>query len=636
MRKKVTSSQVLTALLLFCSCLFLALPREAWGQYGTDQRSLRANDVEQQNNCDYRSLELAIYSDPKAKVPLDRQSVARLYDKARKVENWKTATEDSKLTFCVDVGDYDLDVSAVGYVTDHRAVRVDGTLYNNKIPIILQKDPEAVDLDASESDLPPNVRRDVKSAATSIKNGNFKDAQKKLERAYQVAPSTIQVNYLLGYLFLQLKDWDKSETYLRRAATLDPRRSDVLTMLGRLLLERNKYSDAQKVLEQAVDANGGYWMAHYLLGDTYLRLKEYEKARQQAQQAIDTSKGTGSIAQLVLGQALADLGHNAEGVQALNTFVRTNPNNPAVGQVKSLIADIEKRESGESTIAGARAVEDLALTAAQPSLPPSAWGPPGVDDIRPPVATGVPCPYNEVMEKSGERVKELVDSIAQFAATEDLLHEKLDPTGKALTRVDRKFDYSASISEAVPGYLRVDEFRNERYGISDLPDRIVTSGFMSLALIFHPDMRENYQMMCEGLGDWHGQATWIVYFRQRTDKPNRLADLVVGSNTYPINLKGRAWITADTFQIVRIESELMNPIPVLAVQHQIAEYGPVHFQKKNVDLWLPHSVDLFFELNRHRYYRRHSFDHYMLFAVNSEDKQLPPKESPPGTTVKNR
>jgi tetratricopeptide (TPR) repeat protein len=578
---------------------------------------------------------LTIYSDSKAKVRLDRQSVARLYDKGRKLESWKTATDESELTFCADVGDYDLDVSAVGYVTDHRTLRVDGTLYNVKIPITLQKDPEAVDLNASESDLPPNVRRDVKSAATSIKNSNFKDAQKKLERAYQIAPSIVQINYLLGYLYLQLKDWDKSEQYLRRAATLDPRRTDVLTMLGRLLLQRDKYSDAQKVLEQAVDANAGYWMAHYLLGDAYLRQKEYEKARQQAQLAIDTSKGTGSVAQLVLGQALADLGHNSEGVQALDFFLKTNPNNPAVPQVKALIAEIQKRGSGQTTAVGERAVDDLALTAAQPSLPPSAWGPPGVDDIKPPIVTGVPCPYNQVMEMSGERVKELVDSIAQFAATEDLVHEQLDPTGKALTKIDRKFDYSASITEATPGYLRVDEYRNEHYGISDLPDRIVTSGFMSLALIFHPDMRENFQITCEGLGDWHGQATWIMYFRQRTDRPNRIADLVVGSNTYPINLKGRAWITANSFQIVRIESELMNPIPSLAVQHQIAEYGPVHFQKKNIDLWLPQSVDLFFELNRHRYYRRHSFDHYMLFAVNSEDKQLPPKEAAP-QTQKNR
>jgi hypothetical protein len=279
---------------------------------------------------------------------------------------------------------------------------------------------------------------------------------------------------------------------------------------------------------------------------------------------------------------------------------------------------------------------DLALAASEPSLPPSAWGPPGIDDVKPSVAAGVACPYDQIIEMSGERVKQLVDSIAQFAATEDMLHEQLDPVGNPITKVNRKYNYAASITEQIPGYLQIDEYRNDRYGIPDLPDRIVTSGFVSLALIFHPNMRENYAITCEGLGDWHGQATWLMHFRQRDDKPSRLADLVVGGQSFPINLKGRAWITANTFQIVRIESELSSAIPVLAVQHQIAEYGPVHFQKKNIDLWLPQTVDLFFELNRHRYYRKQTFDHYMLFATNAEEKQQVPKKAPPATQKQDR
>jgi hypothetical protein len=238
---------------------------------------------------------------------------------------------------------------------------------------------------------------------------------------------------------------------------------------------------------------------------------------------------------------------------------------------------------------------------------------------------------------SGERVKTLVDSIAQFAATEDMLHEQLDPSGNPITKVNRKYDYAASITEAIPGYLQIDEYRNDHYGIADLPDRIVTTGFVSLALVFHPDMRENFAITCEGLGDWHGQATWLMHFRQRDDKPARMADLVVGGQSYPIKLKGRAWITANTFQVVRIESELASGLPLLAVQHQIAEYGPVHFQKKNIDLWLPQNVDLFFELNKHRYYRRHSFDHYMLFATNAQEgRQVPKKAAPPAPQKQNR
>ena len=612
---------------LFCQ-FFLSIP-VARGQYTGNQQGLRANEVQHQSTCVFESIELTVFSDPKFKTHLDREAVVRLYDKGRRQENWGTATPDAGLTLCVDVGEYDLDVSAVGYLTEHREVHIAANLSSTKLQIMLQKDPTAVDLNASDANLPSKARGDVKSASSLLKNGKFKEAQKRLERAYAVAPSSTQINFLLGYLFLQLKDWEKSETYLSRAAISDPRRVQTLTLLGRVQLQREHYADARKTLELAVEADAGSWVAHNLLADAYLKQKEYEKARQQAQLAIDQGKNAASAAELVLGQALADMGRYEEGLQALRSFVQAEPSNPVIPQVKTLIAEVEKRAAGQGATGEGQAGVDLALAAAVPSLPPSAWSPPGVDDVKPSVAPGVSCPYDEAIEKSGERVKQLVDSISQFAATEDLLHEQLDPTGKALTKVDRKFDYSASITEDIPGLLKVDEYRNAHYGIADLPDRIVTTGFMSLALIFHPVMRDNFQISCEGLGEWHGQATWLMHFKQRADKPNRLEDLVVGSDSYPINLKGRAWIAADTFQIVRMETELMNRVPLLAVQHQIVEYGPVHFQKTNVDLWLPHSVDLFFELNRHRYYRRHSFDHYMLFAVNSEDKPGRIKSPPP-------
>ena len=44
-----------------------------------------------------------------------------------------------------------------------------------------------------------------------------------------------------------------------------------------------------------------------------------------------------------------------------------------------------------------------------------------------------------------------------------------------------------------------------------------------------------------------------------------------------------------TFQIVRIESELVSPCRKLQIlnEHQTVEYGPVLFQKTNTELWLP-------------------------------------------------
>jgi len=580
-------------------------------------QGLRQNEIRRSVGND-RMILLTVLMDAKKK--LDRQAVVTLRDNKRDVAYSSTTDTDSVAEFHdLDYGDYDLEISAVGYLTEHKVAHVTASPeLTIEMKVILEKDPEAVDLNLAAEGLPQNVRKDALRAVSALQSSNFKDAQKRLERVYAAAPANDQINFWMGYLYLQQKDLEKAENYLSRAASLNPRREQFLTLLGRVQLQRDHYDGARKSLEQAVKNNPESWEAHNLLADVYLKDKEYDKAREQAQLAIEKGKGAGSKAQLVLGQALANVGKDKEAIQALNAFLQSNPNNPVAPQVKDLIARIEKRDADQSA-ANLQTGSDLALAASEPSLPPSQWGPPGVDDVKPTVASGVACPYDKIIEMSGERVKQLVDSIAQFAATEDMLHEQLDPVGNPLTKENRKFDYAASITEEKPGYLQIDEYRNVKYGVADLPDRIVTTGFVSLALIFHPDMRDNYAITCEGLGDWRGQATWIMHFRQREDRPSRLADLVVGPNTYSIDLKGRAWITADTYHIVRIESELTKSLPALAVQHQIAEYGPVHFQKKNIDLWLPQTVDLFFELNKHRYYRKQSFDHYMLFSVKSEE-----------------
>jgi tetratricopeptide (TPR) repeat protein len=599
---------------------------------------LRINDGVQKPFCQ-DTLRLVVDVVDENKARLDRQAVVKIHDEKRNIDSWDTTSKDAEMTFCnIDFGDYVIEASAVGYLTERKQWHVSGIVIveERQLQLVMHKDATAVDLNAPDSAIPAAARKDAKLAVVALRSANLKEAQKRLDKAFKLAPSSAQVNFLYGYLYLQRKEFDKAETYLSRAATLDPHKVEALTLLGRVQLERQEYAIARTTLEQAVVTDSGYWMAHYLLGDDYLRQKEYEKAREQAQLAVDKGRGEGAIAQLVLGQALLNLGRNQEGLQALKIFVESNPSNTAIPQVKILIAEIEKRNAGlPSSAQGTPLDADLALAASAPTLPESAWGPPGVDEARPLVASGVDCPYRQVLDGTGERVKQLVDNITKFAAVEAMLHEQLDKTGNPITKETRKFTYVASITEEQPGFLQTDEYRNIRYGLTDLPDHIVTSGSMTLALIFHPDMRDNFEMSCEGLGDWHGQSAWLVHFRQRDDKPNRFAEYNVGSQHYPMDMKGRAWITTDNLQIVHVDAELVKPLPQLAVQHQIADYGPVHFQQKNLDLWLPQDVDIFLELNRHYYHRRHSYDHYMLFSVDSVDKSGLFKADDKSSVIKN-
>jgi len=78
-------------------------------------------------------------------------------------------------------------------------------------------------------------------------------------------------------------------------------------------------------------------------------------------------------------------------------------------------------------------------------------------------------------------------------------------------------------------------------------------------------------MTCEGLAHWNGGLAWQVYSRQRRDKPirDRVCRLQESGPSYPVALKGRAWIAADTFQIERLETDLVAPLPEirLAADH---------------------------------------------------------------------
>jgi tetratricopeptide (TPR) repeat protein len=401
-------------------------------------------------------------------------------------------------------------------------------------------------------------------------------------------------------------------------------------------MERQDYPAARSALEQAVLADPENWLPHDLLADTYLHEKNYESAKVEANRAVTKGQAAASPAQLVLGQALLNLGQFHDGVQALKVFLDQSPHNPVAGQVHDLVTRFENMPAttklaeadpdAKVKLTGVNALDAVAA----PRLAVTAWQPPGIDDVKLSVAQGVECPAGQVIYESGKRAEQLVDDVARFSAIEDLTHQTLDEVGNPIATESRKYDYVASIAETEPGFLAVDEHRSSVTRFYDFPGGIASTGFSTLALLFHPHVRDNFELRCEGLGDWNGQATWLIHFRQRDDRPNRMHSYDIGGQIYPVKLKGRAWISPDKFQIVRIEAEMVRPMPeiLLLSEHQIVDYGPVPFPRKQVSLWLPKSAEIYFDFRKHRYHRRHSFDHYMLYSVDSVEKRKEPVATP--------
>ncbi len=570
---------------------------------------------------------------------LDRQAVLKLINSADHSAIFQTTDDNARGVFTnVPFGSYELELSAVGYLSEHRDLQVTYLLGPKQVDVVLSRDPAAIRLDLADAVPSPKARKETKRAISFLKSGNLAEAQKQLDQAYKLAPSSSDLNFLLGYLYFQKSDFSQAENYLGAAASLSPHNPQTLTLLGRADLETHDYPAARSALEKAILADPENWLPHSLLADSYLRQKDYGKARDEAQVAITKSpkieKSATSSTHLVLGEALAGLGQNQDAIQALNKFLEETPRHPIAGEVRALIAEISEQASnsrphvsGEKAEAGLSGVDPLAAFAA-PTFSLKSWEPPGIDDVTPAIAPKIECPTAQVIQGASARVQELVSDVQRFAAVEDLFHQSLDSFGIPVRTETRKYNYVASISETEPGFIAVDEYRSEKLTLEGYPDQIASSGFAALALVFHPDMLDNFAVTCEGLGDWRGQASWLVHFRQREDRPSRMQSYRVGNQMHSVDLKGRAWITADKFQIVRIEADMVRPMPEIQLlsEHQAVEYGPIPFPKKSTTLWLPKSAEIYFDFRKHRYYRRHSFDHYMLYSVDTEEKLKAPSE----------
>jgi len=241
---------------------------------------------------------------------------------------------------------------------------------------------------------------------------------------------------------------------------------------------------------------------------------------------------------------------------------------------------------------------------------------------------GASCELTKIIPRTSKRLQEFVDNVNRISATEVLIHERLNKDGKPREHDRRKFTYVAIMQEDTPGMLSLDEYRNGVAGNSVFPGDIATMGMPALVMVFHPYHRDEFEMTCESLSTWRNRPVWLVHFRQRKDKPDHMSAIRVGNKSYPVLLMGTAWIDAETYQIIHLETDLLEPIPEVRLysEHQVLDYGPVRFEVRDISLWLPKEADIILDSCGKRFHHRHTFSNYQIFSVDYGEKIGEPKQ----------
>jgi len=563
-------------------------------------------------------------------------------------------------------GNYSVVVTAPGYKPAQDQITVNDVSGNLQAVVRLEPiaSRSAVTGSFAMEAVPRKLQKDISKGLEALHDGRWDAAEKRFKDLYERAPDEPTINFLLGYTSLQKyrptpgaenADLQNAERYLLRAASIDPHSPAAFAALGELRLKQQDFADAGPLFERAIALDPANWTAHSFLAAVYLKQQRYADAKNEAAAAVQAGKGAGNESKFLLAQAEAGLGETAEAIKALQSFLGDAPSNASAPAAQSLLASLvaklasdekAKQHAEEIRAAATAATEKLtpiADTSANSTLPALAngtsgghaalampvWAPPGVDEIHPAVASGTACSTSQVLSRAEMNVQSLVTNIGNIEASEFATHQELSETGNALHTTERRYNYVASFDEIRPGELALNEVRNGIPGPDIFSSGIAASGLTGIALVFHPDFVNDFQMTCEGLGDWRGHPAWILYFRQHENKAGRISGYTVKGKLYRLALKGRAWIDSGTFQLLHIEADLLNPVPQirLTLQHMSVNYSPVHFHTGR-QVWLPSTGDMYFEFRGQRLHQHVAYSRYKFFSVSTSQRIDTPPAPP--------
>ena len=254
-----------------------------------------------------------------------------------------------------------------------------------------------------------------------------------------------------------------------------------------------------------------------------------------------------------------------------------------------------------------------------------AWLPPDLDAQIPRDKSELTCPLQSVLEQAGARAVELTRTLENFTALEEIRYQRIGPDDFVEQSDSSTFEYNFGF-ESHGGGRSTQEYRNPAKGGHTFPSSTQDVGLVAMALIFLPGLQSDYEMTCEGLIKWREKPAYLIRFAQRKDKPGRTLRIRSDKGTYPVMLRGRAWISAENAQVLHMEIKSMEPIHAYKLRSATIaiDYGAVEIHSLNIEMWLPHTIDAYWEYETYRVILLHTFTNFQVFSVDTLERVKPP------------
>ncbi|HET6930438.1 MAG TPA: tetratricopeptide repeat protein [Candidatus Acidoferrum sp.] len=576
-------------------------------------------------------------------VPMDGVTVVTLVATVGSYHRTVTTRDASTAVFDGLVqGEYDAEASYPGYktTTDHISVTALGSTMQVYLYLQLESDKKSQGPTLQGIVMSPKLQAEIDKGMEALRKSEFETARVHFAKGLAMAPGNPDLSYFLGTAELGLNHPDIARQNFEHALAIDPTHERSLLALGELQLRNGEISAAIATLEKAFLRNGASWRTQLLLASAYAKAGRLPDAEAHAQRAAELAPDKGAGARLLLGEIQQAEGKMTEAENTFKELAAKFPNDPSAEQVKKRLASL----SAPSPDAAPPKPAELAALPV-PTLPriellpanERPWAPLDIDSREFPLAQNASCNAEEILPHAQHRLNLQLKNFEKFTATEHIDHQEIDRLGRPGPVKSRDFSYIVFVHSYAGDSFFLEEDRYSTGKDNSFPTSLATTGLNNLGVsILQPATRGEFVYQCEGVAAIRGKAAWQIRFQEKKESAGSIRDWRHDGKLYPVPIKGRIWLASASFDVLRIETDLLQPVQTLGLtrDHLLVDYGPVNFSAANTTLWLPWSAEMHMELHGHRYHHKHYLTDYMLFEVDTSHKIGKPKNPPlpPPTT----
>jgi tetratricopeptide (TPR) repeat protein len=541
-----------------------------------------------------------------------------------------------------------LKVSRKGFQPAHKIVEVSASPVGKGIPVTLRpvqsEDPTLL----SQADLIGGVAPRLKQLgpADGLAANDQKDyargVQEFLERDHldqavtylskvaKLNPSCLKCRTMLALAELHWGDWDDAE--------------NELTECVNMMLENPKLGVAEPYLAEGVlvswDQGPAKASAYFTEALKYapqdvLALQEHgrmqclnlnwDAGNESLKEAL--AAGAGPEARLLHAQALLWVATPKEAEAEFNLYLNGRNPKSMPPHVRELWKRIQEAKKDQTVMAAARA---KAQARGHQPLDYLHYPPDKLADFKP---AADQAQLASILAAVGNNVAAFFADFPNICSMEKVHLEKLDRKGAPTTAQEYKYRYLMLTPNdaGVPG---INEYRSDMKGIETpqlgfSDNYMLTSGFASASLVFHPAYQSGSTFRLLGTQKIKNRDTFVVAYAQVPAKSLLSGSFQYGKEIRQTYTQGIAWIDPQTYQILHLISDLLTPMPQIRLDKETTdiEFSEVHFKRLPQSFWLPQAVSVSLDWNGRYMRNQHAYSDFLLFNVDSSQKIGEPKHA---------